>query len=286
MAYEFHLPDLGEGVTEGEIAEWLVKVGDTIAEDDPMVEVETDKATVEIPSPVDGVVAALHADAGDRVPVGALLITLQADDEPPASAAQPAAIGDGAAPRDGGLRATPGARRAAKELGIELATLNGSGPDGAVTEPDVRSATVGVAAPVAVGGRREPLRGVRRRIAERLTQSHQEVPKVTVVEECDFTELSRARGELSFVPFVVKAVISGLKESRTSTRRSRVTTSFTSTATPSASPHKAARGSSCPCSTAPTPARSGSWTPRSSGSRRRCATTRSHARSSAAARSR
>lgn len=68
MAFEFRLPDLGEGVTEGEIATWLVAVGDTIAEDDPMVEVETDKATVDIPSPVDGVVAAIHVEAGRACP--------------------------------------------------------------------------------------------------------------------------------------------------------------------------------------------------------------------------
>jgi pyruvate dehydrogenase E2 component (dihydrolipoamide acetyltransferase) len=162
MTYDFRLPDLGEGVTEGEIAAWLVEIGDSIAEDDPMVEVETDKATVDIPSPVDGVVAALHAAAGDRVPVGALLITVATDDAPADEA--PAAV----------------------------------------SAPAVATAP-------ARDGRREPLRGVRRRIAERLTQSHREVPKVTVVEECDFSALAQGRGELSFVPFIVRAAISGLK---------------------------------------------------------------------------
>src|SRR5215207_1891480 len=87
MAYEFRLPDLGEGVAEGEISSWLVEVGQSVAEDDPMVEVETDKATVEIPCPVDGVVTALHADDGDRVAVGALLITIETAEAGPAALA-------------------------------------------------------------------------------------------------------------------------------------------------------------------------------------------------------
>jgi pyruvate dehydrogenase E2 component (dihydrolipoamide acetyltransferase) len=244
MAYEFLLPDLGEGVTEGEINAWLVSVGQEVAEDDAMVEIETDKAAVEIPCPVDGVVAALHAAEGDRVAVGSLLITIDTGDAgggrtaatasaaatPASSAPSAIATASSATAALTAVKATPGARRAAKELGVDLAAIAGSGPGGAVTERDVRAAaTPSAAAPVeasataATGaappsaspappeGRREPLRGVRRRIADRLTASHQQVPKVTVVEECDFTELSAKRGELSFVPFVVRAVISGLK---------------------------------------------------------------------------
>jgi pyruvate dehydrogenase E2 component (dihydrolipoamide acetyltransferase) len=223
VAYEFLLPDLGEGVTEGEINAWLVSVGQEVAEDDPMVEIETDKAAVEIPCPVDGVVAALHGSEGDRVAVGALLITIDTGEPSTATAAPPAAaVGAPAAavtaPTAGTpLKATPGARRAAKELDVDLAAIAGSGPGGAVTERDVRAAGAPASAAAAArtdaspAGRREPLRGVRRRIAERLTASHQQVPKVTVVEECDFTALAAERGELSFVPFVVRAVISGLK---------------------------------------------------------------------------
>ncbi|HEU4600138.1 MAG TPA: dihydrolipoamide acetyltransferase family protein [Solirubrobacterales bacterium] len=207
MAYEFKLPDLGEGVREGEIVEWLVEPGKVVAEDDPMVEVETDKATVQIPCPVDGTIAELHAGLGDSVAVGALLITIATDDDElaaPATTASPP-------PAVAAVKATPGARRAAKQLGLDLATLSGSGPGGAVTERDVREGGGGaVAAPPA--GRREPLLGLRRRIAERLTQSHREVPKVTVVEECDFTKLAAERGEISYVPFVVRAVIAGLVE--------------------------------------------------------------------------
>jgi pyruvate dehydrogenase E2 component (dihydrolipoamide acetyltransferase) len=112
------------------------------------------------------------------------------------------------------VRATPGARRAAQESGVDLAALTGTGPGGAVTERDVRSAPAPSTAASTPGpaGRREPIRGVRRTIGERLSQSHQEVPKVTVVEECDFTWLSGNRDGMSYVPFVVKAVIAGLEE--------------------------------------------------------------------------
>ena len=207
MAYGFRLPDLGEGVTEGEIGAWLVSVGQRIAEDDPMVEVETDKATVDVPSPVDGVVAEIHAGAGERVPVGTLLITIATDDddEPAETAAASATAADP------GPRATPVARLVAEELGVDLAGVRGSGRDGTIGEADVRAVAASARAKPAGSGRRIPLRGVRRRIAERLTESHRQVPKVTVVEECDLTELAARRGDLSFVPFVVKAVVSGLR---------------------------------------------------------------------------
>ncbi len=210
MAYEFKLPDLGEGVREGEVVDWLVQPGQQVSEDDRMVEVETDKATVEIPCPVDGTVAELHAEVGDMVAVGGLLITIQTAEDlqsvpEPTSAASAGAV-----------KATPGARRAAKQVGVELASVAGSGPGGAVTEGDVRSVAEGepaeaAAAPV-LEGRREPLRGLRRRIGDRLTRSHQEVPKVTVVEECDFTDLADHRGKLSYVSFVVRAAAIGLRE--------------------------------------------------------------------------
>lgn len=230
MPYEFKLPDLGEGVREGEVVEWLVAVDQEVAEDDPMLEVETDKATVAIPCPVDGKVSELHAQVGDTVTVGSPLITIATADDggatapPPAEQKAPAAVqAETARPaRDastslssgGSVRATPGARRAAQELGVDLAALTGSGPGGAVTERDVRSAPASSPAGTApsLAGRREPIRGVRRTIGERLTQSHQEVPKVTVVEECDFTWLTENRNGMSYVPFVVKAVTAALEE--------------------------------------------------------------------------
>jgi pyruvate/2-oxoglutarate dehydrogenase complex dihydrolipoamide acyltransferase (E2) component len=98
-------------------------------------------------------------------------------------------------------------RRLAAELGVALAHVTGTGADGRITEADVRAA-----APAREGERREPLRGVRRQIAEHLTRAHREVPAVTVVEECDFTGLSEARGERSYLPYVIEAAVAGLKE--------------------------------------------------------------------------
>ena len=223
MSYEFRLPDLGEGVSEGEITAWLVAVGQRVAEDDPMVELTSDKATVEITSPVDGVVEKLHGAEGQTVQVGSLLITIDTEEgaENSGSSSLSAAAAETAATDSVAsvpaevttrgravVRATPGARKAAKDLGIDLATVTGSGPGGAITELDVQSRA---SATAATTERREPLRGVRRRIADRLSQSHREVPKVTVVEECDFTDLAAQRGELSFSPFIVRAVVSGLQ---------------------------------------------------------------------------
>ncbi len=193
MAYEFKLPDLGEGVREGEIARWLVEVGQEIAEDDPLVEVQTDKTTVEIPSPAAGKVARILVGEGELVPVGTPLVLIGADAE-------------AAAPVRGKARATPLVRRIADELGVDLSKVRGSGPGGRITEDDVRAAS----GPLE-GERREPLRGVRRQIAEHLARSHREVPAVTVVEECDFTALSKSRGERSYLPYVLQAVVAGLK---------------------------------------------------------------------------
>jgi pyruvate dehydrogenase E2 component (dihydrolipoamide acetyltransferase) len=236
VRYEFVLPDLGEGVTEGEVVEWLIEVGAEVAEDAPMVEVLTDKATVEIPCPIDGVVLELKAAPGDRVTVGSPLIAFEtgdrgahaviAEDRSAASSdaqarevvpAEPAAYTDALRQPASGVKATPAARRIARDLGIELSSLTGSGPRGAITDADVRAAIDPGPASGARGGemaepgRRKPLRGVRRRIAERLTRSHREVPKVTVVEECDFTELTERRGGLSLVPYAIQAAVHGLK---------------------------------------------------------------------------
>jgi pyruvate/2-oxoglutarate dehydrogenase complex dihydrolipoamide acyltransferase (E2) component len=192
MAYEFKLPDLGEGVREGEIARWLVEVGQEVGEDEPLVEIQTDKTTVEIPSPAAGKVARILVEEGQLVPVGTPLVLIGSDAE---------------APEPRKVQTTPAVRRIAKDLGVDLDAVRGTGPDGRVTEDDVRAA-----APAREGERREPLRGVRRQIAEHLTRAHREVPAVTVVEECDFTKLASARGERSYLPYVIEAVVVGLKE--------------------------------------------------------------------------
>jgi pyruvate dehydrogenase E2 component (dihydrolipoamide acetyltransferase) len=223
--YEFKLPDLGEGVAEGEIARWLVEVGQEIEEDAPLVEIQTDKTTVEIPSPASGTVARILVEAGELVPVGTPLVLIgdgevEAPAEEPgeqvrAEEPEPAAAAEGpAATPSERVKATPLVRRIAGELGVDLSRLSGTGPGGRVTEGDVRrfSALSGGQTPGRGPERRVPLRGVRRLIAQHLTTSHREVAAVTVVEECDFTVLAEARGERSYLPYLLAAVVAGLKE--------------------------------------------------------------------------
>jgi pyruvate dehydrogenase E2 component (dihydrolipoamide acetyltransferase) len=207
MAYEFKLPDLGEGLTEGEIARWLVHEGQEIAEDDPLVEVQTDKTTVEIPSPAAGKVASILVEEGKVVPVGTILVVIgdgkvpQAEEQPraePAPAPQPPT-----SPAPSRLRATPLIRKVAQELGVDLADVDATGPQGRITEEDVRRAAAGPAE-----GRREPLRGVRRLIAEHMARAHREVPPVTWVEECDFGSVDLKL----LVPTVLKATAEALQE--------------------------------------------------------------------------
>jgi pyruvate dehydrogenase E2 component (dihydrolipoamide acetyltransferase) len=225
MPYEFKLPDLGEGVAEGEIARWLVDVGQQVEEDDPLVEIQTDKTTVEIPSPASGTVARILVQAGELVPVGTPLVVI-GDGEVEAAAEEPgdqvraeepgpaAAVEAAPAQPSERVKATPLVRRIAGELGVDLTRLPGTGPGGRVTEADVRrfSAMSGGQTPGPGPARRVPLRGVRRLIAQHLTTAHREVPAVTVVEECDFTALSESRGERSYLPYLMEAVVAGLKE--------------------------------------------------------------------------
>jgi pyruvate/2-oxoglutarate dehydrogenase complex dihydrolipoamide acyltransferase (E2) component len=250
---DFALPDLGEGVAEAEIDRWLVQEGQQIGEDDPLVEVITDKATAEIPSPFAGVVTRIHVQSGEVVPVGTVLVTI--GDEVETSAGE-AGAGEAGAPDGGpagrspqaqadtgdeqiassrhGGRAMPPIRRLARELGVDIGNLRGSGPQGRILREDVEAAAGGSppeeAATTTPGpgetapgsGRREPFRGVRRKIAERMQHAHLTVPPVTHVEECDVTELDATRRlanerapdevRLTYLPFIVKAVVQGLRE--------------------------------------------------------------------------
>jgi pyruvate dehydrogenase E2 component (dihydrolipoamide acetyltransferase) len=201
MAYEFKLPDLGEGLTEGEIARWLVAEGDEIREDDPLVEIATDKTTVEIPSPAAGVVSKILVGEGDVVPVGTVIVVIGGDGTAPAPAP---AVQPPVRASDDKVRATPLVRKLAQELGIDLSTLTGTGPQGRITEDDVRG---GAGSP---GGaeRREPIRGVRRQMFEHLTRAHREIPPVTWVEECDFTDVDTKQ----LLPLTLQAVTAALPE--------------------------------------------------------------------------
>jgi len=269
MSYEFRLPDIGEGVAEGEVVQWFVKEGDAIQEDAPLVSVLTDKANVEIPSPKGGRVLKIHAQVGEKVKVGGLLVTIEvvggapsssgpaaaaatAATVPPQKAVTPASASPAALVSGGGGRvlASPYLRRLAAERGIDLATVHGTGPEGRITEADLSSAgssprspaaapAVVSPAPVATrapspsappaGGppasevaERIPIRGIRRVISEHMTESKHRAAHFTYVEEVDVSELVLLRermakhvekqgSRLSYLPFIVKAVVAGLK---------------------------------------------------------------------------
>jgi pyruvate dehydrogenase E2 component (dihydrolipoamide acetyltransferase) len=206
VSYEFKLPDLGEGLTEGEIARWLVEEGQDVAEDDPLVEIATDKTTVEIPSPAGGQVSRILVAEGEVVPVGTVLVVIGGDGAVAAPKEEEPVAVPRADPAEK-VRATPLVRKVAQELGIDLATVSGTGPQGRVTEEDVRNAATGSAVPTA-GGERVQLRGVRRQMFEHLTRAHREIPAVTWVEECDFTDTDLKR----LVPLVLHAVVESLRE--------------------------------------------------------------------------
>ena len=217
MAYEFKLPDLGEGLTEGEVARWLVTEGQELAEDDPLVEIQTDKTTVEIPSPAAGTVSRILVAEGEIVPVGTVLVVIGGDGVEPPAAAEPKATPAATPKRESvvstqsRIQATPIVRRIAQELGVDLARLSGTGTNGRITEDDVRNAggeRFVLKQHKPSEGRREPVRGVRRQIAEHLTKAHREVPAVTFVEECDFTDVDVKQ----LLPLTLKAVAESLVE--------------------------------------------------------------------------
>jgi pyruvate dehydrogenase E2 component (dihydrolipoamide acetyltransferase) len=265
MAFDFYMPDIGEGVVEGEIVAWKVKVGDTVTLDQPLVEVMTDKATVELPSPRAGKIAKIYFQDGQIAPVGKVLV--QIDDGSAAAAALPPPTGhhgvaatsrqSGAHPAivaqtatNGAIQvidataqrarvlATPATRRLARQMGVEIGRVPATGRNGRVTTEDVKRfnstgavtarETVPHAAPVGAAGsvgreERIPLRGMRRKIAESMARSVHTAAHFTYVEEIDMTELvsvrdrAKARAaergvKLNYLPFIVKAVVSGLKK--------------------------------------------------------------------------
>ncbi|WP_430331854.1 dihydrolipoamide acetyltransferase family protein [Rhodococcus sp. ACT016] len=224
---EFRLPDLGEGLTEAELVSWAVAVGDTVALNQVIAEVETAKALVELPSPFAGVVRELLARPGDTVPVGTALIRIEstraggaeshggptADSvlvgygpSTPTPSRRRRAVADRARSPEAGVDAVPAARRAARELGIELATLTGTGRGGAITVDDVRRAQPAPtpAAAASEDGResRAPIRSVRRQTAAAMVSSAFTAPHVTEFLTVDVTEtvqlLARLRAATAF----------------------------------------------------------------------------------------
>ncbi len=248
--YEFRLPDVGEGLSEAEVVTWLVRVGDEVVTDQPIVELQTDKALVEMPAPATGRVRQLGAEEGTVLRVGEVLVVIDdgtatgpvAVDGEATGAPAEAAVGLGEAAaerRNGKPLATPATRRLARELGVDLAGVAGSGPGGRITDDDVQAAAKPAAAPAApVAGaptapaphrtaaparrpatepgpdeERVPLRGLRRRIAETMAQSWSEIPHITGFHEVDALALVdlrkrlRPRAERAGVPLTLTALL-------------------------------------------------------------------------------
>jgi 2-oxoisovalerate dehydrogenase E2 component (dihydrolipoyl transacylase) len=218
----FQLPDLGEGLTEAEIVTWHVSVGDRVAAGQPLVAVETDKAVVEIPAPQSGVIAALHATVGERLPVGAALVTFGETAEPsfgvvgrldeptlpsrdqalPPSTGPVTAAATGPTGQvpPGLVQAAPAVRRLARELGVDLAAIRGSGPGGVIVTADVQAAA---ATAGAAGAEFTPVRGARRAMAERMADAHARVVPATVTGEADIHAWS---AETRPLPRLIRAV--------------------------------------------------------------------------------
>jgi pyruvate dehydrogenase E2 component (dihydrolipoamide acetyltransferase) len=256
--FEFKLPDIGEGVTEGEIVKWHVKAGDVVKEDQILLEVMTDKATVTVPSPKAGTVVKTYGAEGDlaRVhhPLADLEISGAATAAPAAAPAKsnghtaPAPVAAAAAPKAAPVvssekvLATPVTRRMASEHGLDLATIAGSGPQGRVLKSDVEAFLAGggasakatnaaVARPVQAWAplastavdQRIPIRGLRKKIAEKMVKSKFTAPHYAFVEEVDATalvalrtrlneSLAKENVKLSFLPFFVKAVVAAFRK--------------------------------------------------------------------------
>ena len=206
MLHEFKLPDIGEGLTEAEIVSWFVDEGEAIAVADLVVEVETAKTTVEIPSPHAGVLSKRFGEEGDTVEVGAVLFVVETADAPtsesdsmpepatPAPDPEPSTAASvapelRAGERSTGVRAVPAVRKLAKDLGVELATVVGTGPNGAITRDDVTTAASGPESDTMV-----PLSSVRRAIAANMTESWTTIPHVTVQAEVRAEALLAALG--------------------------------------------------------------------------------------------
>jgi 2-oxoisovalerate dehydrogenase E2 component (dihydrolipoyl transacylase) len=203
----FSMPDLGEGLEEGEIVSWLVEEGQHVELNQPLVEVETAKATVEIPSPFAGTIARLHAGAGDAVAVGAPLVSFDvagagADAEAPATAEGRAPVAPGSSRPAGPVAATPVVRRLAKDLGVDLRLVEGTGGGGRVTAEDVERAAAGDAPATEPDVDRIPVTPLRRTIARRLEQAAA-IPQVTTFRTVDATALEALRAELDVSPLPV-----------------------------------------------------------------------------------
>jgi len=250
--FVFRMPDLGEGTVEAEVVEWKVKVGDVVHEDQVIAEVMTDKAAVEVPSPVSGRVISLTGEPGEMIAVGSDLIVFDTSGDVPADlaaptaaveaavesahpgvAAAPAAPKPAAAPVPAGrVMASPATRRRAREAGVDLSQVAGSGPGGRIQPADLDSlistGTGSFGGAPSTRGKRsgtEEIKviGVRRVIAQRMSEAKRNIPHFAYVEEVDVTELESLRGHmneraaegqgsLTFLPFIVAALTRVLED--------------------------------------------------------------------------
>jgi len=239
MPFDFVLPDLGEGTTEGEVRKWVVKQGDLVEEHQTVLEIETDKAVVEVPSPKKGTVLKINKDVGEIVKVGEVLMTIALEgeaakeeekpkpEEKPKAEERPKSVSVvGVLPEEEEeVLATPAVRAFAKELGVNLEALKGSGPGGSITKEDVTKASGKEKKAEDQYGPTEriPFRGLRRTIAKNMLLSQKTTAFVTGMEEADITDLWNLRERekkallekglhLTFLPFFIKAVYHALTE--------------------------------------------------------------------------
>ena len=236
MLQEFKFPDVGEGIAEAEIVRWLVKEGDSVKEDQDLLEVETDKALLTLNSPYTGKITKLHGKEGEIIKVGDVLTTVDAGGEE--------GTVTGAEKGDSGtvvgtlndnevvevirpVQATPAVRVLAKQMGIDLASVKGTGPGGRITKDDVETAAMKTGQQTSAEAdayglvEKIPLRGIRRTVAKRMAEASKRVAEVTIWEDADITELEQVRArerkvaeekgvKLTYLPFLIKAVIPAL----------------------------------------------------------------------------
>jgi pyruvate dehydrogenase E2 component (dihydrolipoyllysine-residue acetyltransferase) len=236
MLREFKFPDVGEGIAEGEIVRWLVKEGDAVKEDQDLLEVETDKALLTLNSPYTGKVTRLHGKEGDIIKVGDVLTTVDAGgEEGTVTGAEKGDAGTVVGTLNDNevvevirpVQATPAVRALAKQMGIDLASVKGTGPGGRITKEDVETAATKTGEQTSAEAdayglvEKIPLRGIRRTVAKRMAEASKRVAEVTIWEDADITELEQVRAKerkvaeekgvkLTYLPFLIKAVIPAL----------------------------------------------------------------------------
>lgn len=247
-ALEVKLPDIGEGIAEGEVVQWLVKEGETVQLEQTLVEILTDKAAVEIPSPQQGTLEKILVTEGDLVPVGSVIALLETSSGSsavkPASGVQPEVEQTDSSrssvlsieKADGNILAAPSTRRLARQNDVNLQEVKGSGAYGRILRQDLDNyleqkktivestpAIAQISSPTRQSDERIPLRGIRRRISEHMTRSKQTIPEFMFADEADLTELVefrqsvkdslKAEGiKLTYLAFFVKAVVAALKK--------------------------------------------------------------------------